>query len=175
MESVQITSIDKYLASHPGATLQEYRDYVKAAENRGREQYNEEQRLFDEWLHEQDGKWFFVDFNGSSYSFIKFRYEHKSYLHDKQYQHYSLEFYADADVVKISKEKRAMNFLWLAKLYPRVKEYSEITGNWSLKSQDCMVVKEVPEDYVQSLFNEYNSNVEAFLNKTISDVKNDNF
>ena len=38
-----------------------------------------------------------------------------------------------------------------------------------------MVVKEVPEDYVQSLFNEYNSNVEAFLNKTISDVKNDNF
>ena len=55
MESVQITSIDKYLASHPGATLQEYRDWVKAAENRVREQSNEEQRLFDEWLHEQDG------------------------------------------------------------------------------------------------------------------------
>ena len=175
MESVQITSIDKYLASHPGATLQEYRDWVKAAENRVREQSNEEQRLFDEWLHEQDGKWFFVDFNGNSYSFIKFRYEQKSYMHDKQYQHYSLDFYADADVVKISKEKRAMNFLWLAKLYPRINEFAEKTGNWSLKSRDSMEVKEVPEDYVQSLFNEYNTNIEAFLNKTISDVKNDNF
>ena len=175
MESAQITSIDKYLASHPGATLQEYRDWVKAAENRGREQYNEEQRLFDEWLHEQDGKWFFVDFNGNSHAFIKFRYEQKSYLHDKKYQYDSLEFYNDENVVKITKEKRAMNFLWLAKLYPRINEYAERTGNWSLKTQDAMKVKEVPEDYVQDLFNEYNANVETFINKTISDVKNDNF
>lgn len=175
MESVQITSIDKYLMSHPGATLQEYRDWVKAAENRGREQYNEEQRLFDEWLHEQDGKWFFVDFNGNSRAFIKFRYEQKSYMHDKQYQYHSLEFYSAENIVKIAKEKRAMNFLWLAKLYPRIEEYAERTGNWSLKSQDAMEVKEVPEDYVQHLFDEYNTNIETFLNKTISDVKNDNF
>lgn len=175
MESVQITSIDKYLASHPGATLQEYRDWIKAAENRVREQSNEEQRLFDEWLHEQDGKWFFVDFNGNSRSFIKFRYEQKSNMHDKTYQYHSLDFYADGDIVRITKEKRAMNFLWLAKLYPRINEYAERTGNWSLKSHDSMEVKEVPEDYVLDLFNEYNTNIEAFLNKTISDVKNDNF
>ena len=116
-----------------------------------------------------------MDFNGNSRSFIKFRYEQKSYLHEKQYQYFSLNFYADEDTVKITKEKRAMNFLWLAKLYPRINEFAEKTGNWSLKSQDCMEVKEVPEDYVQGLFNEYNTNIECFLNKTISDVKNDNF
>lgn len=178
MESAIITSIDKYLASHPGATvkLQEYRDWLKSEENRVREQNNEERRLFDEWLHEQDGKWFFVDFNGSSHSFIKFRYEQVSYMHDKKYQYHSLNFYTDEDSVKITKEKRGMNFLWLAQLYPRVNEYAEYTGNWSLKSQNSvMCVKEVPEDYVQRLFNEYNTNIETFLNKTISDVKNDNF
>ena len=96
-------------------------------------------------------------------------------MHDKTYQYHSLDFYADGDIVRITKEKRAMNFLWLAKLYPRINEYAERTGNWSLKSHDSMEVKEVPEDYVLDLFNEYNTNIEAFLNKTISDVKNDNF
>ena len=176
MESTQITSIDKYLRSHPGATLQEYRDWLKAEETRVREQNNEERRLFDEWLREQDGKWFFVDFNGNSRSFIKFRYEQVSYMHDKKYQYQSLNFYTDEDSVKITKEKRAMNFLWIAELYPRVKEYAEYTGNWSLKSQHSVIeVKEVPVDYVQRLFNEYNTNIETFFNKTISDVKNDNF
>ena len=63
----RLLSMNEYLDKNPNATLKDYVDYTENIRNASITKKNTIEDNFNNWLKEQEGKWFFINFNDSSY------------------------------------------------------------------------------------------------------------
>ena len=167
------SNIERFLGENPNASLREYFEYITNETNTKQQKKTNEEELLEDWLKSQDGKWFYIDFNGKSKAFIKFNYQYKKSNGNQRFEEYSLSIFDDGSTSYVRREKRGMNFYWIVNsLYPRLSEYNKATGSFLTNSN--RLVKEVSAEYVEGLFRAYEGTIkEGFINaitKTISNI-----
>lgn len=166
------SNIERFLAENPNASLREYFEYITNETNAKQQKRTNEEKLLEDWLKSQDGKWFYIDFNGNSKALIKFNYQYKKSNGDKRFEEYSLSIFDDGSTSYVQREKRGMNYLWIVNsLYPRLSEYCKATNHLVMNSN--RLVKEVSAEYVEGLFRAYEGTIkEGFINAITETVSN---
>ena len=160
MKTIKVMkTIQEYLETNPYATLAEYQEYCDNYVNEKQDVEVNTQKLYDDWIAEQDGKYFLVEFNDASR--VLFKYSHKSSCVTSN-DYYSLSFYNGYNETFIKKEKRCMNKTWLDKLNPYWPKYKELFNPF--RNNDNMKVVEVPEEEADKLFARFNDDVFGFIN-----------
>ena len=149
-------TIDEYLKENQNASLSEYKAYCDSISLETFNKKKETEALYLNWLAEQDGKYFFIDFNG--YSRLLFKFKHST---NKITKCKTLSFYRENDNTRISKESREINSMWLNDLNPYYPEYKKIFFMQSENS--CRKIIEVPEDVAKKLFDRYDTYVNPFI------------
>lgn len=156
------SNIERFLAENPNASLREYFEYITNETNAKQQKKTDEEKLLEDWLKSQDGKWYYIDFNGNSKAFIKFSYQYKKSNGDKRFEEYSLNIFDDGRTSYVQREKRGMNYRWLVNsLYLRLSEYCHATNN--LVTNSNRLVKEVSAEYVEGLFRAYEGTIKEVL------------
>ena len=67
----RILSMNEYLDKNPNATLKDYVDYSENIRNAQHTRKKIVEDNFNNWLKEQEGKWFLINFNNTSYLLSK--------------------------------------------------------------------------------------------------------
>ena len=154
-------TIEEYLVHYPNASLVEYKKYCNdiEKENIGRKANIE--KLYKGWIAEQDGKYFFVDFNGESKVLFKFSYNKTNHGMGSNACK-ALCFYNGHDSTYVKVEKREMNFLWLDDLNPYFPEYKKEFGRFGNTGNRKII--EVSEEVAKELFARFDTDVKTFIN-----------
>lgn len=163
---VRILSMNEYLDKNPNATLKDYVDYNENIRNAQHTRKKIIEDNFNNWLKEQEGKWFFINFNDSSYLLCQYTgkdmYDRKSIL--------SIEFLRETARPKTYKVQttldRKINYLWLNGLNPYSDEY---LGVYQQKS-GCRWAKEVSDEFVNRIFERFNTTVSTFVDEVIDET-----
>lgn len=162
----RILSMNEYLYKNPNATLKDYVDYCENIRNAQHTRKKIIEDNFNNWLKEQEGKWFFINFNGSSYLLCQYTgkdmYKGKSTL--------SIEFLRDHTQAKKYKVQttfdRKINYLWLNGLNPYSDEYFKSYH----QPGGCRWAKEVSDEFVNCIFERFNTTVSTFVDEVIDET-----
>lgn len=165
-----ILSVSAYLEHNPNATLKEYHEYVNKTQNDEHTRKSEAKKNFDDWLNSKIGKWFFVNFNDTSYMLCRYAGSDRSKRNTMAIE-FIKDGYGNIATWKVqSTYERHINYMWLNDLNPYAKEhlphYSHSSGvKW---------VKEVSQEFVDKIFNKFNM-VSSFVNETLEEVSHISF
>lgn len=165
-----ILSVSAYLEHNPNATLKEYYEYVNKMQNDEHTRKSEAKKNFDDWLKSKIGKWFFVNFNDTSYMLCRYAGTDMSKRNTMAIE-FIKDGYGNITTWKAqSTYDRHINYMWLNDLNPYAKEnlpyYSQSSGvRW---------VKEVSQEFVDKIFNRFNV-VSSFVNETLEEVSHISF
>lgn len=162
----KMLSMNEYLDKNPNATLKDYVDYSENIRNAQHTRKKIVEDNFNNWLKEQEGKWFFINFNDSSYLLCQYTgknmYDRKPIL--------SIEFIRERTNPKTYKVQttldRKINYLWLNGLNPYSDEY--LPGYQ--RDSCCRWVKEVSNKFVKHIFERFNSTISTFVDEVIDEV-----
>lgn len=151
-------TIDKYLKIYPNASLHDYDLYVKLYESEKMELRRKNEDNFDNWLKEQEGKWFLINFNNTSYLLSK--YLGKQF--NARPRNYSLCFSKDSYGAWIE-DDRFINYLWLNELNPFSKAH--LPGH--LQQSSIVWAKPISDEEANKYFEEFNNIVKPFVSNVI--------
>ena len=162
----RLLSMNEYLDKNPNATLKDYVDYCEKIRNDSVSKKNTIEANFNNWLKEQEGKWFFINFNDSSYLLCQYTgqdmYDNKNVL--------AMEFHRVNSTPKTYDIKitldRKINYLWLNGLNPYSHEY---LGSYKRPS-GCRWAKEVSDEFVNRIFDRFNTTVSTFVDEVIDET-----
>jgi hypothetical protein len=155
------SSINEFLKDHPNASLAEYKAFCENIKGERVERMKLIEKQYEEWIAEQDGKYFFVDFNGESR--VLFKYSHNSHKNNLLANACtSLAFYRGKDSTYVKVEKRKMNYLWLDDLNPYYPEYKQEFGGCEIGKNRKII--EVSEEVAKELFARFDTEVNTFIN-----------
>ena len=162
----RLLSMNEYLDKNPNATLKDYVDYCEKIRNDSVSKKKTIEANFNNWLKEQEGKWFFINFNDSSYLLCQYTgqdmYDGKSIL--------SIEFLRENTRPKKYNVQttldRKINYLWLNGLNPYSHEY---LGSYKRPS-GCRWAKEVSDEFVNRIFERFNTTVSTFVDEVIDET-----
>ena len=162
----RILSMNEYLSENPNASLKDYIDYYENIRNASITKKKTIEENFNNWLKEQEGKWFFINFNDSSYLLCQYTgqdmYDHKSVL--------SMEFHRVNSTPKTYDIKitldRKINYLWLNGLNPYSHEYLSSYN----RPSGCRWAKEVSDEFVNRIFKRFNTTVSTFVDEVIDET-----
>ena len=149
-------TINEYLKQNPDASLMEYKVYCENNDIENIERRANIEKLYNNWVAEQDGKYFFIDFNGNSR--VLYKYSHKKNGNNPK----ALSFYRDAEKTYVKVEKLRMNHLWLDDLNPFYPEYKK-TFNYFRDNNNKKII-EVNEEVAKELFARFDNEVNTFIN-----------
>lgn len=155
-------TVNEYLNDNPNASLADYQEYCNNCINERLDIEANARERYNNWIAEQDGKYFLVEFSAASR--VLFKYSHRI---DNVAGNdcYSLAFYDGYNESFIKKEKRSMNRLWLDELNPYWPEYKKVFNPF--RTNDNMKVVEVSKEDADKLFARYDAVCLSF----IKDVK----
>lgn len=162
----KMLSMDEYLNIYPNALLKDYIDYCEKIKNAQHTRKKTIEDNFNNWLKEQEGKWFFINFNDSSYLLCQYTgkdmYDRKSIL--------SIEFlrvHTRPNTYKVQTTlDRKINYLWLNRLNPYSDEY--LPGYQ--RDSACRWAKEVSDEFVNRIFERFNTTVSTFVEEVIDET-----
>ena len=154
-------TIEEFLVINPNATLAEYKEYCNNVEKAKADRKANIERLYKKWIAEQDGKYFFIDFNGASRVLFKFSYNETNRGMGSNACK-TLCFYSGYDSTYVKVEKREMNFLWLDDLNPYFPEYKKEFGRFGNTGNNKIM--EVSEEVANKLFARFDTDVRTFIN-----------
>ena len=154
-------TIDKYLKIYPNASLHDYDLYVKLYESEKMELRRKNEDNFDNWLKEQEGKWFLINFNNTSYLLSKYLGKH----FNTRPRNYSLCFSKDNYGAWIE-DDRFINYLWLNELNPFSKSY--LPGH--LQQSSIVWAKPISDEEANKYFEEFNNIVKPFVSNIIEKI-----
>ena len=163
-----MVSIDEFLKTHPDALLADYKKYCQDLESTEHERRIEIEHKYKQWVKEQDGKYFLVNFNQSSRVLFKFCVD-KTYSGLRTSACLSLSFYRGAEATYIKKERREMNYLWLNDLNPYYPEYKKLFGTWS--NSGVISVTPIPQEIADALFMQFSGTIDPFIDEIIQKEK----
>ena len=163
-----MVSIDDFLKTHPDALLVDYKKYCQDLENTEQECKVEIEHKYKQWIKEQDGKYFLVNFNQSSRVLFKFCID-KNYSGLRTLACLSLAFYREAEATFIKKERREMNYLWLNGLNPHFPEYKKLFGTWS--NSGVISVTPMSQEIADALFMQFSGTIDPFIDDVIQREK----
>lgn len=165
-----ILSVSAYLEHNPNATLKEYYEYVNKMQNDEHTRKCEAKKNFDAWLNSKIGKWFFVNFNDTSYMLCRYAGTDMSKKNTVAIE-FIKDGYGNTTTWKVqSTYERHINYMWLNDLNPYAKEH---LPHYSVSS-GVRWVKEVSQEFVDKIFNRFNV-VSSFVNETLEEVSHISF
>ena len=163
-----MVSIDDFLKTHPDALLADYKKYCQDLENNERELKAEIEHKYKQWIKEQNGKYFLVNFNQDSHVLFKFCVnETRSSLSTSACL--SLSFYRGAEATYIKKERREMNYLWLNSLNPHYPEYKKLFGTWG--NAGIVSIIQISQEIADALFMQFSGTIDTFIDDVIQKEK----
>lgn len=157
-----MVSIDEFLKTHPDALLADYKKYCQDLENSEHELKVEIEHKYKQWIKEQDGKYFLVNFNQSSRVLFKFCVD-DTYSGLRTLACLSLAFYRGTEATYIKKERREMNYLWLNGLNPYYPEYKKLFGTWS--NSGIVSIIPISQEVAESLFLQFSGTIDPFIDE----------
>ena len=164
-----MVSIDEFLKTHPDALLADYKKYCQDLENTEHELKVEIEHKYKQWIKEQDGKYFLVNFNKNSHVLFKFCID-KNYSNLRTLACLSLSFYRGVDATHIKKESREMNYWWLNGLNPYYPEYKNLFRTWG--TTGIVSITPISQEVAEALFLQFNGTIDPFIDEVIQ--KEDN-
>lgn len=139
----------QYLQNHPGASLQEYVDHLRAEAERRRQEVEDEEKNREEYYEDMLGKHYILNHNGSSYIFFTLERTNTGRFIGKDYVEYntqSKKFYPN-------NESHTINPIWLGN------PFDGYDGrNRGIKS--IRELSDIEWDRLMNLLDEYNQIVE---------------
>lgn len=151
-----VQELKLHLQEHPNATVREYYEYLKEERKRQKEEERTRQENENVWYDEQIGKYFFVNFNSSSYHLFQLsRKTHDEYFADV---YYSIYTYDSNSSLQIEKDVY-INKIWLDN------PYSEKYRSY----KKCKEVSKEEWDNYMSVFHEYEQTHEK-LKKMVKNI-----
>lgn len=163
-----MVSINDFLKRHPDALLADYKKYCQDLENTEHELKVEIEHKYKQWIKEQDGKYFLINFNQNSRVLFKFCID-KTYSNLRTLDCLSLSFYRGYEATYIKKERRAMNYLWLNSLNPYYPEYKKLFGTWGNGGIDSIIP--ISQEIADTLFTQFSGTIDSFINEIIQKEK----
>lgn len=163
-----MVSIDDFLKIHPNALLADYKKYCQDLKNTEHECKVEIESKYKQWIKEQDGTYFLVNFNNSSRVLFKFCVD-KTYSGLRTSACLSLAFYRGYEATYIKTERREMNYLWLNDLNPYYPEYKKAFGTWS--NSVVISVTPVSQEIADALFMQFSGTIDTFIDDVIQKEK----
>lgn len=163
-----MVSIDEFLKTHPDALLADYKKYCQDLESTEHERRIEIEHKYKQWVKEQDGKYFLVNFNQSSRVLFKFCVD-KTYSGLRTSACLSLAFYRGTEATYIKKESREMNYLWLNSLNPHYPEYRKAFGTWG--NSGIVSITPISQEIADALFMQFRGTIDPFIDEIIQKEK----
>lgn len=163
-----MVSIDDFLKTNPNALLADYKKYCRDLENAKHEHKVDIEHKYKQWVKEQNGKYFLVNFNQSSRVLFKFCVD-ETYSGLRTSSCLSLAFYRGAEATYIKKERREMNYLWLNGLNPYYPEYKKAFGTWS--NSGVISIIPVSQEMADALFMQFGGTIDTFIDDVIQKEK----
>lgn len=163
-----MVSIDDFLKTHPDALLADYKKYCQDLENTEHERRVNIKLKYTQWIKEQDGKYFLVNFNRNSYVLFKFCFD-ETYSNLRTSACLSLSFYRGAEATFIKKERRAMNYLWLNGLNPHYPEYQKLFGTGDYAG--IVSITPISQEVADALFMQFSGTIDTFIDDVIQKEK----
>lgn len=161
-------SIDDFLKIHPDALLADYKKYCQDLEITEHKRKVEIEYKYKQWIKEQNGKYFLVNFNRSSRILFKFCVD-ETYSGFRTSACLSLSFYRGFEATYIKEEKREMNYLWLNDLNPYYTEYKKLFGTRS--DSGVVSITPVSQEIADALFMQFSETIDPFIDEVIQQEK----
>ena len=160
--------LEEYLKKHPDAALVEYRDYCISLESEKQKQATQIELKYKEWIKEQDGKYFLVNFNNDSRVLFKLSLD-TTYSGIRPKACLALDFYRSRDATYVKKEMKMMNVLWLNDLNPFYPDYKKVFNKWECSGNVSVV--EVSQEIADTLFMQFRGTIDPFIDDLIQKEK----
>lgn len=157
-------TVEEFLRDNPNASLAEYKKYCDTYKASIAKAKADSKSMYDNWLDEQIGKYFLINFNGESYVLMK--YNGNDNGRDKASK--AIDFYITKgykSVTSIKVEYRLFNSRWLDCLNPYSKEYYSSNGMWNQPS--TVQTTEIPIEKAEAIFAKYEELIIPFINEVI--------
>ncbi len=134
------------------------------------------EELYQQWLDEQHGKWFIINFNNNAYSLIQYTKtgrERKSIDIVKKPLQLSREGESATEKINysINLDKRYFNPLWFEDLNPYYNEYIHKKYPW-MRDKVCVWVKPVSNKFVTDLFKKIKEGDKDYVYNQIINLDN---
>ena len=157
-------TIEDFLQDNPNASLVDYKKYCDTYKASIAKAKADSKSMYDNWLDEQTGKYFLINFNGESYVLMKYNGNNNGI--DKESK--SINFYITKgykSVTSIKVAYRVFNSRWLDCLNPYSKDYYSSNGMWNQLS--TVQTTEIPIEKAEAIFAKYDEIVIPFINEVI--------
>lgn len=158
-------TVEDFLQDNPNASLVDYKEYCDTYKAGIAKAKADSKSMYDNWLNEQIGKYFLINFNTESYSLMKYNGKNNgknkeskaiSFLIAKSYKPMT-------SICKV--ESRVFNSQWLDCLNPYSKEFYSSNGMWNQPS--TVQTTEIPVEKAEAIFAKYDEIVIPFINEVI--------
>lgn len=157
-------TVEDFLKDNPNASLAEYKKYCDTYKASIAKAKADSKSMYDNWLDEQIGKYFLINFNGESYVLMK--YNGNDNGRDKASK--AINFYITKgykSVTSIKVEYRLFNSRWLDCLNPYSKDYYSSNGMWNQPS--TVQTTEMSIEKAEAIFAKYEEIIIPFINEVI--------
>lgn len=157
-------TIEEYLKQFPDASLAQYKEYYDVYKQNEWETTKQSKENYEGWLESMEGKWFVINFNGESYALMKYTKYNQNSVYPRSY--HFVNKYNDHRIYDETSVR--LNPLWLNDLNPYTNDY--IPG--FQRKSGVRWVKQVSEDFVESVVAEYKKNIKDFYESFVCDTIN---
>lgn len=157
-------TVEEFLKDNPKAYLADYKKYCDTYKANLAKAKADFTAMYDNWLDEQIGKYFLINFNGESYVLMKYNGNNNG----KDKESKAINFYVTKgykSITSIKVESRLFNSRWLDCLNPYCKEYYSSNGMWNQPS--TVQTTEIPIEKAEAIFAKYEEIVIPFINEVI--------
>lgn len=158
-------TVEDFLQDNPNASLADYKMYCDTYKASIAKVKADSKAMYENWLDEQIGKYFLINFNNESYVLMK--YNRNNNGKDKESK--AINFYISAgckpatSICKV--ESRVFNSQWLDCLNPYSKEFYSSNGMWNQPSTIQTI--EIPIEKAEAIFAKYEEVVIPFIIEVI--------
>lgn len=158
-------TVEDFLKDNPNASLVDYKKYCDTYKVSIAKAKADSKSMYDNWLNEQIGKYFLINFNNESYVLMKYNGNNNG----KDKESKAISFYISngcRPTTSICKaECRLFNSRWLDCLNPYRKEFYSSNDIWDQPSTIQTI--EIPIAKAEAIFAKYNEIVIPFINEVI--------
>lgn len=157
-------TVEDFLQDNPNASLADYKKYCDTYNASIAKAKADSKSMYDNWLDEQTGKYFLINFNNESYVLMKYNGNNNG--RDKESK--AISFYITKgykSVTSIKVEYRIFNSRWLDCLNPYRKEFYSSNGMWDQPSTIQTI--EISIEKAEAIFAKYDEIVIPFINEVI--------
>ena len=157
-------TVEDFLKDNPNASLVDYKKYCDTYKASIAKAKADSKEMYDNWLNEQIGKYFLINFNNESYVLMKYNGNDNGRDKDsKSINFYITKGYKSVTSIKVA--YRVFNSQWLDYLNPYSKDYYSSNGIWNQLS--TVQTTEIPIEKAEAIFAKYEEIVIPFINEVI--------